>query len=133
LPFRLIGLLGIVGGYFIGRQFSFDISLVVLLAGSWVGLIIETAAKNRFAKSGPVLWHNFSFAAALATGASLRGVYSALFVGLMGQLTPDASTATAHERIIVGSIFATAGFLAGMLSALIPWALTRINTVKAKN
>jgi hypothetical protein len=129
LRFRLIGLLGLVGGYLVGRGLSFSLSLVALLAGSWLGLIVETAVKNRFAKPGPVLWHNFSFPAALATGASLQGIYFAVFFGFMALLTPE--TADEHSQIIVVSIFALAGFFAGVLFALIPWALARFNSVKA--
>ena len=127
LPFRVIGLIGLIASYWVAQRFSGATALFVLLAGTWLTSAIESAIKNRSLKAAPVLWNNFSFSAALAAGALLYGIYFGLFCGLTDSLAlrPD-------EGVVHAALAAATGFAIGILLALIPWAVAHLNTVKPR-
>jgi len=129
-PFRVIGVAGPVGGYLIARGYSGTAAFSILLAGSLAGLVVQSVVTVRLVGRAPLLWHNFSFGAALAMGVSSYGIYFAVLSGLMELVAIDA-----HEpdRILMAWIFAAGGFGLGLLFALVPWALARFNTVKVNN
>lgn len=127
LPFNFIGVAGIAIGYAIGSKFSDGLGFLAITAGAFGGLIVQTIARSRLAQEGPVLWHNFGFGAAIAAGASSYGIYFATLVGCMELLFARTSGRTTGGIVL----FALGGFVAGILFALIPWALARFNSVNA--
>lgn len=129
LPFTFIGVAGIAIGYVIGSRFSDTTALLVLMAGAFGGLIVQTIAKSWLTKDAPILWHDFSFGAAVAAGASLYGIYFAAFVGCSELLFAHVSGRTAGGIVL----FALGGFLGGILFAVVAWALAHFNTVKARS
>lgn len=124
-PYRLITLACIVGGYVAAAQLSGPYRVVLLLAATWLGLVAESLVKARRSAADPVLWHNFSFAAALGAGAAINGSTFALFFGLAARLGFQGDDAVAW-------FFALVGLAAGVLAALVPWALARLNSFKGK-
>jgi len=121
-PLRVITIAAAVVGYFVARNFSSPLCLLIFAAVFWIGFALEGAIRIRMASSKPLLWTNFSFPAMLATGMLHHGIPFALLVGFMDALMNGVG--------VVSAILGAGGFLAGILIAFGFWAVAKLNTVR---